>query len=320
MELKSDGSIKIGSYSVSEEDGETWSNAFEVTPYGIMKAANFELASGVVNTAMMMKGKMRIAATGNAATAKRQATQLYVDGTSYFKNNLYLDSSAVFIAARGIYDIPTYDSARECYVYSDGTKASTMGMVRFLQTFSDKSTIEYNGILFGGAGTVLWTEYNWIGKSDGTTTTYLNGNIHINATSDSGNIYFPHPNHIIVGGSQTLAQYIASAFTGDDNNAPTVNFVANSAKWAEKAKVAENLVSDGYSLGSVTRPVYFVDGVPTLCNSYPSLSGYATTSWVGLYYTSKTSFDALEARVTALESANTPPAEPEPSPEEDPQA
>jgi hypothetical protein len=280
MELKSDGSIKIGSYT-GGDDGETWSNAFEVTPYGIMKAANFELASGVVNTAMMMKGKMRIAPTGNAATAKRQATQLFVDGTSYFKNNIYLDSSAVFIAAKGIYDIPTYDSSRECYVYADGNKASTMGMVGFIQTMGDGSKIQYNGILFGGAGTVLWTEYNWIGKKDGTTTTYLNGNIHINATSDSGKIYFPHPNDVIVGSnSQTLAQYIASEFTGEK---PNVNFVANSAKWADKARIAEKLIAEGYNLGSKTQPVYFVNGVPVLCNSYPSvpsLSGYATTQWV----------------------------------------
>jgi hypothetical protein len=56
MELGSTGTIKIGTYSTDSASG----NAFEVTSNGVMKAANYELASGVINTALLMRGKMRV--------------------------------------------------------------------------------------------------------------------------------------------------------------------------------------------------------------------------------------------------------------------
>jgi hypothetical protein len=68
MELGSAGTIKIGIYSADSSSG----NAFEVTSDGIMKAANYELASGVINTALHMKGKMRIGKDGNPSSIKTQ--------------------------------------------------------------------------------------------------------------------------------------------------------------------------------------------------------------------------------------------------------
>jgi hypothetical protein len=94
----------------------------------------------------------------------------------------------------------------------------------------------------------MYTKENWIGRTDGRTTTYLNGNIYLNDTSESGFIYFPHPDNIRVGkgGAQTLAQYIANEFTSNTSGDTAVNFIANSAKWADAAGTANSATTSRY--------------------------------------------------------------------------
>lgn len=150
-----------------------------------------------------------------------------------------------------------------------------------VQTNGDGTKVYYNAFYLHGAGTVMWTKYNWIGLTGGETTTYINGNIYINDTSTDGKIHFPHPNNIMAGYyngvEQTLAEYIARQFTGE--NAP-VQFVANSANLATEALALSQSKGSKYSVGGKTKPVYFSNGIPVECDNYPALSDYATKTWV----------------------------------------
>jgi hypothetical protein len=66
MTLGSDGSITIGKLTGSDKTD----SAFEVTKNGVMKAANYVLEEGSINTALMMKGKMRISSYGSVTNVK----------------------------------------------------------------------------------------------------------------------------------------------------------------------------------------------------------------------------------------------------------
>lgn len=276
MELGSTGTIKIGTYSADSSSG----NAFEVTSTGVMKAANYELASGRINTALMMRGKLRVADSGTVSSLTNQTTQFYLKGTALFGGDVYMDQNADFIATYSENDLPVQNSDGDWY-YSDGKQGTAFRMQPMVQTNGDGTKVYYNAFYLHGAGTVMWTKYNWIGLTGGETTTYINGNIYINDTSTDGKIHFPHPNNIMAGYyngvEQTLAEYIARQFTGE--NAP-VQFVANSANLATEALALSQSKGSKYSVGGKTKPVYFSNGIPVECDNYPALSDYATKTWV----------------------------------------
>ena len=276
MELGSTGTIKIGTYSADSSSG----NAFEVTSTGVMKAANYELASGRINTALMMRGKLRVATSGTVSSLTNQTTQFCLKGTALFGGDVYMDQNADFIATYSETDLPTKNSDGDWY-YPDGKQGTAFRMQPMVQNLGDGSKVYYNAFYIHGAGTIMWTKYNWIGLWDGSTTTYLNGNIYINDTSADGKIHFPHPNNIMAGyyngAEQTLAEYIARQFTGE--SAP-IQFVANSAHLATEALALSQSKGSKYSVGGSTKPVYFSNGIPVECDSYPILSDYATKKWV----------------------------------------
>jgi hypothetical protein len=161
------------------------------------------------------------------------------------------------------------------------------------------SDLVYHGLYLEGAAVCLYTKENWIGRTGGETTTYINGNIYINDTSADGKIHFPHPNNIMAGYyngvEQTLAQYIARQFTGE--SAP-VEFIANNAQLAKEALALSSSQGKKYSKGNSTKPVYFVNGVPVECNSYPSLTSYATREWVNDNFAGKNDIPNLSGYAT----------------------
>lgn len=269
MELGSTGTIKIGTYSVDSSSG----NAFEVTSSGIMKAANYELAAGVINTALMMKGKMRVGLSGSVANVKNQTHQLWVQGTSYFSGRLYFHPDARLITA-------------------DETAAQkgegTMTQMKFTNLYKNDQYV-YNGLYITGAATCLYTKEIWIGRNDkeGTdatnelTTTYFNGQIYLNANNPDGKIYFPSPERIIVSGdAYSLAQYIKDAAEGKVTG---IAVTATSAAYASTAYcLVDSHGGNKTDVGSSTQPVYFdTSGRPVACTSYASaLADYATKKWV----------------------------------------
>jgi hypothetical protein len=99
MILGSNGSIKIG---VLSGTGKT-DSAFEVTNTGVMKAANYELSSGKINTALLMRGKMRIAETsysGTVSSVETQQYRLHVDGTTFLSSDVYVGVGTRFITVK----------------------------------------------------------------------------------------------------------------------------------------------------------------------------------------------------------------------------
>jgi hypothetical protein len=203
MELGSTGTIKIGTYSADSSSG----NAFEVTNTGIMKAANYELASGKINTALLMKGKMRVVKANDTSSTitqvARQDPQLWVDGDTYLNGRILISPSA---------SLETGDSTAQ---EMDAELRTSMLFTSL--GYYDADNVwhyKYNGLYIFGASTCLYTDNIWIGRNSAeggsqgskVTTTRMNGNIHINANNDKGLIYFPDPERIVVRGeTYTLA-------------------------------------------------------------------------------------------------------------------
>jgi hypothetical protein len=121
-----------------------------------------------------------------------------------------------------------------------------------------------NGVYITGATTCLYTKNIWIGNvaSKVDTTTYINGNIYINDTSESGKIHFPHPDNVLISGNKTLAAYIGDVASGKVSSveivAPTATFATSAGKLGPKGGA-------GLGEGSATQPVYFKDGIPVAC-------------------------------------------------------
>ena len=280
MELGSTGTIKIGTYSVDSSSG----NAFEVTSAGIMKAANYELASGKINTALLMKGKMRVVKSNNSsisvATVAGQDPQLWVDGDTYLNGRILISPSA---------SLETGDSTAQ---EMDADLRTTM---KFTSLGSKDANgvwqYKYNGLYIFGASTCLYTGNIWIGRNDteggsegtGVTNTYMNGNIRVNANNDKGLIYFPDPSRIVVrGDTYTLAQYITEAaagqITGIEVTASTSLFATN-ACYLVKTDKTTKYDSEG-------KPVHFSNGVPVACSdtfatqTWVTNKNYATQTWV----------------------------------------
>lgn len=278
MVLGSDGSITIGIAS-----GQNKTNAaFEVTKTGVMKAANYVLEAGRINEALLMTGRMRVTDKTNYSVTQvsNQAYQLWIDGSTFIRDNIAIGEGKRFYA-----------------VNSSGVESEELSkrlVLSFATLSNGKKSLEITG-----AQTCIYTEDIWIGFTKAQagdsdtdayvlTNTYLNGNISINATSETGMVHFPHPNNITAGSKwdaeqgkwvdQTLAEYIAKQLTGE--SAP-VEFIANTAKYAteaglaSKAKTLVNTDSQALGVGTSSKPVYFSNGVPVACTET-----FATQTWV----------------------------------------
>jgi hypothetical protein len=213
MTLGSDGSIKIGS--------ETSSAAFEVTKNGVMKAANYDLKSGVINTALLMRGKMRVTdskyTTITAVT--NQDYRLFIDGSTFIRDNVAIGSGNSLRAVTSTGAEPEEDS-KKVRMYFGALSNGTYG------------------IYLTGATTCLYTTDIWLGFPAGyegnpVTNTIVNGNFTINATSVDQMVTFPAPERIKVSSTETLEAYVARVAAGKGES--EIEVVAPSANFATTA-------------------------------------------------------------------------------------
>lgn len=341
FKVTSDGELTLGTkFKVTKEGKMTATSGtiggWEITPNKLSKGVIELLDSGTIRS---IKENLTIdGETGKLSATSAEFTEVTIKGKTSFTNTAYIGINMT--------PNPSYDLAVNGTTYLKGnigigmtphkdytlrTNGSIYVNGEGKSIGNDACALRFyaNGLWCKGNLLTIDTTFVQVGQSSAVTMTFFQGS-KLQLYGDftiSGNAYFNAPHNIIVGGSETLPQYITRLGTGEDATV-AIGYAHTAQKIGTSAK-------NFSSKGDASTPIYLLNGEFKTCNlstiyatkewvseqeyaketSIPNMSDYAKKTELpemSAYVTNTqftTAINSLQSQIDALNKANTTPSE-----------